>query len=297
MTRSDSGQSVRSSLIKVLATIPHFFEAGGAQHGSLAADPALRLAAFSSNLTQLHRNFSQKQGMFDITSSAIYQVNQALNLEIDVVVLTTRDKHVLDRLSLPERITFKHEATDVEPMLLGFECLKVHKREAGRYDFHCYLEDDLSIPDPWFFRKLEWFNQSFGDDKVLMPNRFEVASSAPFDKVYVDGNMPRHWIESFKDLSVEPVISAKFLGQNIEFFRPPNPIGPGFYLNSNQFSKWASQAYFLDYDQRFIGPIESSYTLGILKTFQVYKSSPANACFLEVHHLDNRYLDKRLRFG
>ena len=76
----------------------------------------------------------------------------------------------------------------------------------------------------------------------------------------------------------------------------PIPIGPGFYLNSNQFSKWASQAYFLDYDQRFIGPIESSYTLGILKTFQVYKSVPANACFLEVHHLDNRYLDKRLRF-
>ena len=125
--------------MKLLATIPHFFEAGGAQHGSLAADPASRLAAFSSNLMQLHQNFSQKQGMFDITKSAIYQVNQALNLEIDVVVLTTRDKHVLNRLSLPERITFKHEATDVEPMLLGFECLKVHKREAGAVRFSLLL--------------------------------------------------------------------------------------------------------------------------------------------------------------
>jgi cupin superfamily acireductone dioxygenase involved in methionine salvage len=99
-------------------------------------------------LTQLHQNFSQKQGMFDITSSEINHVNQAVNLEIDVVVLTARDKHVLDRLSLPKRITFKHEAMDVEPMLLGFECLKVHKREVGQYDFHCYLEDDLLIPDP-----------------------------------------------------------------------------------------------------------------------------------------------------
>jgi len=104
-----------------------------------------------------------------------------------------------------------------------------------------------------------------------MPNRFEVASSTPFDKVYVDGNLPRHWTEPFQDLSAKPRISAKFLSQNIEFFRSANPIGPGFYLNSNQFSKWASQAYFLDYDQRFIGPIESSYTLVSSKLFRFTK--------------------------
>ena len=108
--------------------------------------------------------------MFDITRSAVYHVNQAVNLEIDVVVLTTRDKHVLDRLSLPARIAFKHEATDVEPMLLGFECLKVHKREAGQYDFHCYLEDDLLIPDPWFFKKLELSCEAMAPKGCISPS-------------------------------------------------------------------------------------------------------------------------------
>lgn len=283
--------------MKVLITIPHFFEAGDAQHGSMAADPSARIASLSSNLMQLHQHFSQKQGIFDITRSTIFPANQSLNLELDVVILTTRDKHFLEHLRLPERIKFHHESADVDPKLLGFECLKFHKSKAGGYDFHCYLEDDLLITDPWFFCKLSWFNKRFGDDKVLMPNRFEVSRSAPFNKVYVDGNLDRRWIEPFQDLSVEHTISEQFLDQNIDFMRLPNPIGPGFYLNANQFSKWASQRYYLDYDQRFIGPIESSYTLGIIKTFQIYKSAPANASFLELQHLDNRYLDKRLSFN
>ena len=282
--------------MKVLITIPHFYEAGSDAHGALARDPSARILAFQKNLISLHQNFSQPQGIFDITRSEIYEVNQTVAVHLDVAILTTGEKHLLGHVTIPDRISFCHHPTDAESKLLGFECLKLHQKHLGEYDFHCYVEDDLLLVDPWFFRKLTWFNDCFGNDKVLMPNRFETSNRGPFNKVYVDGNLGRQWIEPFQDLKRDPIQVAKFLGTEVRFMKLPNPIGPGFYLNAHQFAEWERQPYFLDYDQRFIGPIESAYTLGVLKTFQIYKSAPANAAFLEVEHLDNRYLDKRLAF-
>ena len=90
-------------------------------------------------------------------------------------------------------------------------------------------------------------------------------------------------------------LSARFLNRTIHFTRWPNPHGPGFFLNRHQFERWESQSYYLDHDQGFIGPLESAQTLGVMKTFPVYKSAAPNAAFLEFHHVDNRYLDKRIR--
>ncbi len=52
---------------------------------------------------------------------------------------------------------------------------------------------------------------------------------------------------------------------------------------------WAEQSYFLDGSAAFFGPLESAATLGLMKTFDVYKPARQNAGFLEVEHLDLRY--------
>lgn len=282
--------------MRILVTIPHYFKAGSGGHGSLAKDPENRIKGFQANLTLLNQHFSQPQGLFDIVQRKIFECNQSLSTKLSVVVLTTGNAHFLDRLTLPPRVKFQHHSTDVEAKLLGFECLKVHQQNAGNFDYHCYLEDDLLINDPWFFVKLKWFNEQFGDDKVLMPNRFETSENGPFNKVYIDANLGRHWIEPYQEISKDHALSAPFLDREVWFNRWPNPLGPGFYLNARQFAEWVSRPYYLDYDQSFIGPIESSYTLGIIKTFAVYKGAAKNASFLELHHLDNRYLDSRIRF-
>jgi hypothetical protein len=55
---------------------------------------------------------------------------------------------------------------------------------------------------------------------------------------------------------------------------------------------WAAQPYFLDRDTGFIGPLESAATLGIMRTFRVYKPANENANFLEIEHYGNGYISQ-----
>jgi hypothetical protein len=54
---------------------------------------------------------------------------------------------------------------------------------------------------------------------------------------------------------------------------------------------WARQPYFLDRAAFFIGALESAATLGIMRTFQVYKPVLENGDFLEIRHHGTAYLD------
>jgi hypothetical protein len=47
---------------------------------------------------------------------------------------------------------------------------------------------------------------------------------------------------------------------------------------------WAEQPHFLDRDASWCGPLESAATLGIMKTFRLYKPAPENLDFLEIEH-------------
>lgn len=62
-------------------------------------------------------------------------------------------------------------------------------------------------------------------------------------------------------------------------------------------SHWAAQPDFMVPDSGFAGHLESSATLGIMRHFRVYQPGRENAGFLEVAHLSNRYLGKRLKFS
>jgi hypothetical protein len=48
--------------------------------------------------------------------------------------------------------------------------------------------------------------------------------------------------------------------------------------------------HFLDRDTCFTGPLESAATLGLLKTFQIYKPAPAMAGFLEIQHYGQAFI-------
>jgi hypothetical protein len=55
---------------------------------------------------------------------------------------------------------------------------------------------------------------------------------------------------------------------------------------------WARQPHFRDRESRLLGPLETAATLGILRTFKVYKPALSNADFLEVQHHGTGYLEQ-----
>jgi len=276
--------------MRVLFTIAHYFKSDSGQHGSQGKSPKPRLQALTLNISALHQLFSKSQGMIEIARRVTLPVNQSQTCDLDIVICTTQNDHLLDQLSLPYHF-YRHHPTQVEPLLLGFECQAVLRDCLGQYDYYCFLEDDLVLHDPWFFAKLAWFNQQVGDLRLLQPYRYEITAHALICKAYVDGNLHPKVTAPFQNVQERPHVRGIFLGQPIVFQRTLNPHSGCYFLNAEQMKHWVNQPHFLDRDDRFIGPLESAATLGIMKTFQVYKPALEQASFLEIQHFGAKFLE------
>src|SRR5262249_45529931 len=147
-----------------------------------------------------------------------------------------------------------------------FECHAVLRDRLGAYDFYCYLEDDLLVHDPLFFVKQRWFNGAFGDAAGLMPNPYEVARGRVVPKAYVDGPVRAGASAAFQDVKADPELTGEAFGVRWVFRRTTNPHCGGFFLTAGQMAAWAAAPHFLDRDVRFIGPLESAATLGVMRT-------------------------------
>jgi len=282
--------------MRALFAIAHYYnDKGGGFYGSLKPDPAPRVRALAGTILALHHNLSAAQGLLDGSRRRIVPTNSAIAQQLDVVVCTTGGHHVLDKLAGIAGL-FRHHATSAEPMRLGFECHEVLRNGLGNYDYYVYLEDDILLADPYFFRKLQWFSSRFGDDCLLQPNRYELHPLQPLVKLYIDGNLADPSLsERIQDVREHPRLESEFLGDSLVFSRVNNPHSGCFFLNRRQMEAWAAKPYFLDRDTSFAGPLESAATLGVTRAFRVYKPARENAAFLEVHHQGNRYLGAKLK--
>jgi hypothetical protein len=277
--------------MRILITIPHFFkpEKNG-RHGSKLKDPQPRLEALSKILAALHQLFGKSQSIIDINRRLAIPVNQPQAHDLDIVICTTGDCHLLNQLSLPAHF-YQHYPTGAEPLLLGFECQAVLRDCLGKYDYYCFMEDDLILHDPWFFNKLSWFTKEAGNLCLLQPNRYEISTRALTCKAYVDGDLAPRVTAPFQNVNERAQLKSNIVGVPITFRRALNPHSGCYFLNANQMANWASQSHFLDRDTSFVSPLESAATLGIMKTFRVYKSVADWASFLEIQHYGTRFLD------
>ena len=282
--------------MRILFALAHYYAPkSGAFYGSEGADPARRAAAVGASIASLHQTFDGKQGLLDGQARVAHAANDIVPTEVTVVACSTRGFHLVQHLKGIAHL-FTHRQCDRDPKFLGLECRAALAEGIGRYDWFCYLEDDLMLTDPLFFHKLAWFRQVAGADAVLQPNRCEVAIGQPVHKAYIDGNMadatqsPR-----FQNIADRPVVEAEAFGQRYVFKRVNNPHSGTFFLDAKQMERFAQQPDFQAEESGFAGPIESCATLGIMRHFRVYKPARVNAGFLEVRHLNNRYLGARLR--
>ena len=276
--------------MKLLFAIPHFFDPhGGGAHQSLNVDSQPRIEALRSCLLALHHLFGRGQKMLDISRRAAVPANAKASHEVDVVICTIGKLHLLDQLPFGGNAYRRHDCR-CEPKLLGFECHQVLRERLGEYDYYCYLEDDLVLHDPWFISKLAWFNEQAGDECLLQPNRYEVPQHVVGRKVYVDGDVRPQVTDRFRDQRSLPEIHREIFGVGVVFRGALNPHAGCFFLNAAQMRRWSAQPWFGDRDTSFISPLESAATLGILRTFNIYKSAASQASFLEVQHYGEGYL-------
>lgn len=276
--------------MRILFTIAHFFNPeGDGKHGSLRKDPQSRRIALTTCLTALRALYGKSQYMIHIGKYQAIASNESHCHDVDIIVCTTKNFHLLSEIPLASNFLMHHN-TNSEPMLLGYECQAVLKSCLGKYDYYCYLEDDLVLHDPWFFVKLNWFTHHTGPGNLLQPNRYEISPLGPVPKAYIDGDLHPKVTAAFQNVRERSQLSGKIMEQPITFQRTLNPHAGCYFLNAEQMREWASKPYFLDRDTSFIGPLESAATLGIMKTFRIYKTAGSDASFLEIQHFGTTFL-------
>ncbi|WP_392477874.1 calcium-binding protein [Nostoc sp. C110] len=276
--------------MRILFTIAHFFNPDiKGKHGSQRKDPRCRLLALSRSLAALHQLFGKSQSMINIGQQLAFPVNQPQVYDLDIIICTSKNNHFLNQLPLPSHF-YKHHPTQAESLMLGFECQSLLRDCLGKYDYYCFLEDDLILHDPWLFIKLNWFTQQAGNLTLLQPNRYEISTHNLTCKAYIDGDLAPKLTANFQNVNQKPQIRGIIMGMPITFRRTLNPHAGCYFLNANQMDNWANQPYFLDRDTSFVSPLESAATLGIMKTFWVYKPAPEQANFLEIQHFGTGFL-------
>jgi hypothetical protein len=288
--------------LRLLVAIPHYFslhrDAGAGEgeprHGSTEGTPAARVTALAACVSALHQLYGPEQRMIHIEHRVARPANEQLAGPVDILICTTGGAHLIDRLTVPPG-SFGHVSTEAEPRLLGFECHAALRQRLGDYDYYGYLEDDLIARDPLYFLKLAWFNAQVGDEALLQPNRYEVGPLGLVHKAYIDGDLAARVTAPFQDVADRPVLNSLVMGATVAFHRARNPHSGCFFLNAHQMAHWAGCPHFLDRDTRFIGPLESAATLGIMRAFRVYKPAPENAGFLEIEHYGTAFLSQLRR--
>ncbi len=274
--------------MRILFAIPHYF--AGTNAGNYASErsaPESRARTVRQCLAALHQTFSGAQSLLDGRAQAFHPTNPRLSAEVTIALCTTGDSHLVPQLGID---VFDHIRTHAEPRYLGFECHKLLRNGLGQYDYFAYLEDDLRITDGLFFRKLAWFTSQFGEGTVLQPNRFELIDEPLPYKLYIDGNMHQGPVLGPDEAHRRFEVPA--FGQGAVFQRIANPHSGCFFLNPAQLARWVAQPDFAEHSAAFGGPLESAATLGIMRHFRVYKPARENAAFLEIEHLDRRYLGR-----
>ncbi|MGY3585705.1 hypothetical protein ACVIGB_005240 [Bradyrhizobium sp. USDA 4341] len=281
-----------SSAVRILVVIPHFFRGTDPNATNRSTQPQARrerLHALSATISSLHQTFGSSTYGLDHFQRSAWQAAPHIPHVLDIVVCTTGNAHLLDENPYL-RTSCRHHAAEVDPLLLGFECHRLLANARGRYDFFCYVEDDIVVSDPLFFRKRTLFDRQFGPDVLLQPNRYEIRPDGPVKKLYVDYHLAPGLTSTYQDVAREPELNMLFLEETIVFQRTSYPSAGCFFLNSEQLARWVDSPAFCDGDVSYLSPLDSAVTLSVMKTFRIYKAALDQAWFLEVLHTSPRWV-------
>jgi hypothetical protein len=276
--------------MRLLVTIAHYCkQADDASNphklGSLRA-PLSRIAAFNAQLVSLHRYFGPRR-LSVVPDDP--QGRSAKNDDVlDIVVMTAREANLLKWIGI-DASSYSVEYFDGPPMMLPFEAQRIMRERAGQYDFYAYLEDDLIIDDPAFISKIAWFAGEFGPRTLLMPIRYEIASTGTPAKVSISVRLTDESSRPYHRPDLAPVLRGRWNGTKHSFRIPNNPHAGCYVLTDEQLRLWVKQSTFYDRDTSWIGPLESAATYAPGKVFGLYMPAEPDPWFLQIEHFGTRY--------
>lgn len=277
--------------MRILVAMPHFF-------GELAADTtnksrqttarAERVQALATAITSLHQTFGSAIYGLDHARRTAWQAAPDQPHAFDLVICTVGKAHLLGEIGTLQPL-YRHHNVVANPVMLGFEAHKLMRDAKGNYDYYCYVEDDIVLNDPIFFKKRRLFDTRFGPHALLQPNRYELSAVGPAHKLYVDYQINAKVTEFYQDVTDAPILNMPFAEETIRFERTTYPSAGSFFLNADQLDIWTGSRHFLDGDISYLSALDSAATLSVMKTFRIYKPVLDNAWFLEVLHASPRW--------
>jgi hypothetical protein len=279
--------------MRLLIAIPHYFREISSRAHNRSHQPQARgerAGALVATVSALHQTFGSRLYGLDHQNAAAWQVAPLVRHDIDVVICTTGDDHLLSELSWLKPLV-QHHATSVDPLMLGFECHRVLRDATGHYDYYGYVEDDIAITDPMFFRKRRLFDQFFGPTALLQPNRYEARPDGYVHKLYVDYHLNPALTAPYQNVTDRERIYMPFVDETLVFERTSYPSAGCFFLNTEQLDLWTRGTHFLDGDLSFLSPLDSAAILSVMKQFRIYKPTLDQAAFLEVRHMSPRWIN------
>lgn len=281
-------------MIRVLACIPHFFRRSAADsgmgHGSNSDQLENRLEQFRYCLKQLAAVLEPVRFLLGTPVRIAHEQVERVPQSIagDIVVVTVPENHLIAEISAPPSLNARVWAGP--PRQLGYECRRVFAQHLGQYDFYLFIEDDTTILDPAFFHKIAAFYRAHGEDKILLPNRFEIFGPSHHGwRAYLDQPaFPNH--RAPERLGPAELTLPSFDG-DVVFRKTRDSLSGAYIITDAQLRRWMGQSDFHAPDPRAVAagldPLELTQTpLG--GSLPIYRSARQNLDFLEVHHVPNR---------
>ena len=275
--------------MRVLVALVHFFRAEeNSRHSSTdARRQELRAQVVRGVIGAYRGQFGPAQSL-NVAARAYEPL--APRIVVDVVVLVAGEDHLISPADATALGVTVVDAKPADPRRLGFAAHRLMADRRDAYDLFCYSEDDLRVSDPSFFDKILSFSHTFGPARVLLPNRYEWNLRGNTLKTFIDGDLRRGLLAPFEAaLPDEACLVQAALGRSVTHRRAGNPHAGFFAITAAQLAHWIAQPHFGDEDCSFVGPLESAATLGMLKTFPIYKPHGEDMPWLQIEHLDNRF--------
>ena len=282
--------------MRILVALVHYF-AGSDDRKHSSTDERQRASRklVVSRVVEAYRGLFGRPATLEHASRS-YHLGPGGDDQVDIAIVTMPERSLFD-----PAFCARHNATMIEvspdnPRALGFHAHELFARMRHDYDLFVYSEDDLRPSDPDMFAKLAWFNARHGGTRLLSPNRFEwSADGTAAIKTHIDGDLRDGLVDPLIALVPDrETIEDEVLGRRRLFRRARNPHSGFFAVTQAQLGYWMRQPHWLDRDVSFVSPLESAATLGVCKTFAIYKPHGASVDFLEIQHMDNRFSRLRL---
>ncbi len=276
---------------RLLLVIAHFFKPDEQAHySSTSAHLRDRRSRVLEHMLVHWRSMYDVPQTLDIYQKGYRKAPVPQPVQLDIAVLVNDDHHLLTN-DMVQRYRLRPVLVKTDnPRLLPFAAHQLMADSVAQYDWMAYSEDDLVIHDRLWLPKLQTFAHTMGPMRVLQPNRYEVNPRAGAIKTYIDGDLrPGLTDPFFARLPDALQLHIDCMGHDIPLVRTRNPHSGFFALSADQVRHWKAQPHFLDMDCSFISPLESAASLGLQKTFALYKSHPPHQDHFEIEHLDRKF--------